>query len=128
MLTFVSGLTPEFAYQHLAKRLTHLGLLECFEVAYVEPAYTSQTCPECGLVDSRNRSGDRFLCIACGFAEHADTVGGLNLNGGEAVLNYVGTVAGQNATCPHDYSPPEYPGLVCTPPMKQLTLAIGNKN
>ena len=128
MLTFVSGLTPEFAYQHLAKRLTHLGLLECFEVAYVEPAYTSQTCPECGCRDIRNRNSEVFLCVQCGHRDHADTVGGLNLNGGEAVLNYVGTVAGQNATCPHDYSPPEYPGLVCTPPMKQLTLAIGNKN
>jgi len=28
----------------------------------VNPAYSSQTCPTCGYVDSRNRNGDRFQC------------------------------------------------------------------
>ena len=37
MLTFVSGLTPEFAYQHLANRLEYIGKLECFQVAKDNP-------------------------------------------------------------------------------------------
>jgi putative transposase len=34
---------------------------------------SSRECSSCGLVDERNRSGARFLCIGCGHVEHADT-------------------------------------------------------
>lgn len=34
---------------------------------------TSRTCPACGVVDAASRvSRDRFCCVACGHAEHAD--------------------------------------------------------
>ena len=42
-------------------------------------AYTSQQCPQCGWVDSRNRHGDTFKCRKCGFAAGADHVAALNL-------------------------------------------------
>lgn len=38
----------------------------------VPAAYTSQTCPACGLVDRRNRNGEVFLCRACGHTDNAD--------------------------------------------------------
>ncbi len=39
----------------------------------VDPAYTSQTCHECGWVDKRNRrSQASFECGRCGFVGHAD--------------------------------------------------------
>ena len=42
-------------------------------VKTVNPAYTSQTCSKCGCVDRRNRvSQSKFLCISCGYADHAD--------------------------------------------------------
>jgi hypothetical protein len=59
-------------------------------VSYVDPAYTSQTCPKCLVQDCRSRNGRRFNCVACGYEEHADVVGALNINGGEAVVNYAG--------------------------------------
>lgn len=34
---------------------------------------SSRECRICGLVDEGNRKGDRFLCVGCGHAEHADT-------------------------------------------------------
>lgn len=34
---------------------------------------SSRECRVCGLVDERNRKGDRFLCVGCGHPEHADT-------------------------------------------------------
>lgn len=43
------------------------------------PWKTSQHCPQCGKIDSRNRKGDKFECVRCGFSEHADVVGGMNL-------------------------------------------------
>ncbi|MFJ3949401.1 RNA-guided endonuclease InsQ/TnpB family protein [Streptomyces libani] len=44
----------------------------------VDPRNTSRTCPLCGHVSAQNRDGEGFQCTACGFIEHADTVGALN--------------------------------------------------
>ncbi|WGD40200.1 RNA-guided endonuclease InsQ/TnpB family protein [Streptomyces cathayae] len=42
-------------------------------VVYVDPAYTSRTCAECGHLDRANRvSQARFACRSCGFVDHAD--------------------------------------------------------
>lgn len=45
----------------------------------VDPAYTSQRCPECGHTRRENRSGEDFLCRSCGHAENADVVGSRNV-------------------------------------------------
>ena len=45
----------------------------------VNAAYTSQTCPACGFVEAKNRRGDRFQCLNCGYGEHADRVAAMNL-------------------------------------------------
>lgn len=42
------------------------------QVILVNPAYTSQTCFECGSVDKKNRRAEGFLCLACGHSDHAD--------------------------------------------------------
>ncbi|WP_033221157.1 RNA-guided endonuclease InsQ/TnpB family protein [Streptomyces virginiae] len=42
-------------------------------LVYVDPAYTSQQCSECGHIDRRNRrSQATFACRACGFLANAD--------------------------------------------------------
>jgi IS605 OrfB family transposase len=47
----------------------------------VDPRYTSQTCPSCGLIDRRNRPDQAtFRCIGCGFAGHADHVAATNIS------------------------------------------------
>ena len=45
----------------------------------IDPAYTSQDCPACKARNSLNRHGEVFLCIACGHAGDADTVGAQNI-------------------------------------------------
>lgn len=42
-------------------------------VVAVDPKHSSQVCPECGHIDKKNRSGEKFICTNCGYAEHADT-------------------------------------------------------
>ena len=37
----------------------------------INPAYTSQTCPECGYLEKANRKGDVFQCQKCGHRGHA---------------------------------------------------------
>ncbi|MFD8814680.1 RNA-guided endonuclease InsQ/TnpB family protein [Streptomyces sp. NPDC059627] len=42
-------------------------------VVYVDPAYTSRTCAECGHIDKASRVSQAwFACRNCGFVDHAD--------------------------------------------------------
>jgi hypothetical protein len=45
----------------------------------VNPAYTSQMCPYCCFVNGKNRQGDRFKCLSCGYEQGADRVAAMNL-------------------------------------------------
>ncbi|MFG1686565.1 RNA-guided endonuclease InsQ/TnpB family protein [Nonomuraea sp. NPDC049269] len=46
----------------------------------VDPAYTSQTCPDCGHVSRANRPArGRFICTRCGLAGHADHIAARNI-------------------------------------------------
>jgi transposase len=48
-------------------------------LAFVEPAYSSQTCNSCGLVDKKSRSGEVFKCTACGYVDDADHIASMNI-------------------------------------------------
>lgn len=58
------------------------------EVLAVPPRNTSRTCPACGHVSAENRRTQaRFACVECGYENHADVVGAINiLAAGHAVL------------------------------------------
>lgn len=46
----------------------------------VPPHHTSQTCPSCGHVSKDNRQTQAsFLCVDCGYENHADVVGAINI-------------------------------------------------
>jgi putative transposase len=46
----------------------------------VPPQYTSQTCPCCGHVSADNRQTQaKFACVECGYENHADVVGTINV-------------------------------------------------
>ena len=50
------------------------------DVHKVDPAYTSQTCHQCGHVDKRSRKTQSdFKCTACGHADDADVNAALNI-------------------------------------------------
>ena len=53
----------------------------CVRLHYVNPKYTSRTCPMCGHMDKRNREGTVFKCIKCGFEDNAD------INAAKNILN-----------------------------------------
>ena len=38
----------------------------------VNPAYSSQTCSACGVVDAESRKGEVFRCTSCDYRDHAD--------------------------------------------------------
>ena len=46
----------------------------------VPPHHTSQTCPCCGHISNDNRqTRAQFLCVDCGYENHADVVGAINV-------------------------------------------------
>ncbi|MCE7733967.1 MAG: transposase, partial [Candidatus Heimdallarchaeota archaeon] len=42
------------------------------EVVYINPAYTSQRCSDCGFISKKNRNRANFACISCGFNLNSD--------------------------------------------------------
>ena len=49
-------------------------------VIAVDPAYTSQTCAACGVIDARSRRSQAdFECVACGHADNADLNAAANI-------------------------------------------------
>ena len=45
----------------------------------VNPAYTSQTCSQCGSIHKENRNGEDFLCVDCGYKTDADYNASINI-------------------------------------------------
>ena len=60
----------------LAYKLTERG----GTLVKVDPAYTSQTCSDCGAVDRESRESQAlFACRQCGFRAHADVNAAINI-------------------------------------------------
>ncbi|WP_263428242.1 transposase [Arthrobacter sp. NicSoilB8] len=49
------------------------------EFIQVNPAYTSQTCSECGHREAANRNGKVFHCLSCGHEDDADHNAAVNI-------------------------------------------------
>ena len=55
--------------------------IEVYPAAYkqVDPAYTSQICPNCNKLHDDNREGKTFSCNVCGYEGDADHVASINI-------------------------------------------------
>lgn len=60
--------------------LHHAARYHGATVVKVNPAYTSQRCSRCGLVDARSRESQaRFACTGCGYRDNADVNAAKNI-------------------------------------------------
>lgn len=65
-----------WSFYRLAQHIEYKAKLAGIKVEYVNPAYTSQTCPVCGHVHHAN---DRNYTCKCGFHIHRDLLGAMNI-------------------------------------------------
>ncbi|OQA00496.1 MAG: putative transposase DNA-binding domain protein [Planctomycetes bacterium ADurb.Bin401] len=72
-----------WGYQQLQSMIEYKAKLENIAVKYIPPAYTSQTCSQCGYTDANNRKQSKFVCLnpkkKCGFEANADYNAALNI-------------------------------------------------
>lgn len=65
-----------WSFYRLAQYIEYKAKLAGIKVEYVNPAYTSQTCPVCGHIHHAN---DRNYTCKCGFHIHRDLLGAMNI-------------------------------------------------
>ncbi|MGG3998178.1 transposase, partial [Aneurinibacillus thermoaerophilus] len=65
-----------WSFYRLSQFIEYKAKLVGIKVEYVNPAYTSQTCPQCSV---RNKAQDRKYKCECGFEKHRDVVGAMNI-------------------------------------------------
>nr|WP_276207033.1 transposase [Natranaerobius trueperi] len=65
-----------WSFYRLALFIEYKAKLRGIAVEYVDPKYTSQTCPICR---NRNHVKDRNYQCSCGFKTHRDRVAGMNI-------------------------------------------------
>jgi IS605 OrfB family transposase len=66
-----------WSFYRLAQFIEYKAKLAGITVQYVNPAYTSQTCPKCGAI---HHADDRNYVCNCGFHKHRDIVGAMNIS------------------------------------------------
>jgi len=71
-----------WSFYRLANFIGYKAQLAGITVEYVDPAYTSQLCPDCG---SKNHANDRKYQCSCGYRGHRDRVGAINIISAPAI-------------------------------------------
>ena len=68
-----------WSFHQLRMFIEYKAKLAGVPTVFVDPRNTSRTCPNCGAIDKRNRSGEKFQCISCGFVGFADHIAAVNI-------------------------------------------------
>ena len=66
-----------WSFYRLAQFIEYKAKLAGIAVEYVNPAYTSQCCPVCG---TKHHAKDRKFDCGCGYKNHRDVVGAINIH------------------------------------------------
>jgi putative transposase len=75
---FRKAMAP-WTYRWVLNRIEDKAQENRVRLVKVDPANTSRTCPDCGAAHKENRKGEKFRCLACDRAGHADTIGATNV-------------------------------------------------
>ena len=56
----------------LILKIEYLAVKQGKITVKINPKHSSQECRTCGHIDKSNRDGEKFICVECGYHEHAD--------------------------------------------------------
>ncbi|WP_372585465.1 RNA-guided endonuclease TnpB family protein [Bacillus mycoides] len=65
-----------WSFYRLSQFISYKAMIAGIQIEYVNPAYTSQSCPKCA---KKNKAQDRKYKCPCGFKTHRDIVGAMNI-------------------------------------------------
>ena len=68
-----------WSYRSVIDKLERLCEENGVLLTKVNPAYTSQTCSNCGCVDKKSRKGELYNCQHCGYVNDADINASINI-------------------------------------------------
>jgi putative transposase len=71
--TGLNKVIQDCAWGDLFNKIAWLAAKSGKPVIAVDPKHSSQVCPECGHIEQKNRTGEKFICTNCGYTDHADT-------------------------------------------------------
>jgi putative transposase len=84
-----------WAFFQLRTFIAYKAQMAGVRLVLVNPAYTSQTCSRCGHCERANRCTQaRFLCVACGYACHADLNAAENIRRAAVIPPHAAPLAG----------------------------------
>lgn len=75
----VNNKLQRWSYIKTINKLERICQEQGIELLKVSPAYTSQTCSKCGIVDKNSRNLEEFKCISCGYEIDADINASINI-------------------------------------------------
>ncbi|MFX1254982.1 MAG: RNA-guided endonuclease InsQ/TnpB family protein [Promethearchaeota archaeon] len=80
-----------WSYYQLQRFIEYKALEQGIPVVYIDPKYTSQTCPRCGHKDKANRSKKDhwFTCQHCTYQSNDDCVANMNIRNRGVVARYI---------------------------------------
>jgi len=93
--SFRKAMAP-WTYRQVITRIENKAQENRVRLVDVDPRNTSRGCPECGVVSKENRKGEDFVCISCGYAADADSVGAHNVL--TKALRFIGSLESPGAT------------------------------
>lgn len=75
----VMNKVQRWLYSQVISKLERFAEENGIQIVKVNPAYTSQTCSKCGIVDKNSRNGELFYCSHCGYKTDADFNASVNI-------------------------------------------------
>ncbi|MDF5732064.1 MAG: transposase [Rhizonema sp. PD38] len=71
--TGLNRVIADAGWGEIFNKIAWLALKAGKPVVEVSAKYSSLECPKCGHIDKKSREGEKYLCVACQYTEHADT-------------------------------------------------------
>jgi len=81
----------KWAFYQLQQCIEYKALDQEIPIVYIDPAYTSQTCPKCGYKHKSNRNHKlhAFKCKNCGYQSNDDRAASINIRDRAVVPRYI---------------------------------------